>query len=278
MIYVRRTPAPAHLDGPNSPGGKERAKATALYADDANKMEKFPFEEYKHETVKEALNILFHRKCAYCEGVYEKSHAVEVEHFRPKGGFMRGKVLEQPGYYWLAAEWTNLLPACIDCNRERRQKFERGPVRLSGKKNKFPLVDETRRARRPGQERHERPLLLDPCRDHPERHLAFDDAGFVEPVKDRGGRPSPMGEISIEVYGLHRDGVVRGRRTVLMYLKKAMVNVERNSRHVNRHPNDPEADADLEASIRDMMDFAKPKQEYAQACRQAIGRFKKTFI
>jgi hypothetical protein len=46
------------------------------------------------------------------------------------------KEFEHPGYYWLAYEWTNLLPSCYDCNSFRRHgTMKAGP----GKNERFPV-------------------------------------------------------------------------------------------------------------------------------------------
>src|SRR5260370_33252662 len=69
----------------------------------------YEFAKYKEWAVCKALDDLFHGKCAYCESSYRAVDARNVEHFRPKGSF--GKNPTQPGYWWLAAVWSNLLPS-----------------------------------------------------------------------------------------------------------------------------------------------------------------------
>ncbi|WP_314961798.1 hypothetical protein [Bradyrhizobium cosmicum] len=79
----------------------------------STKRKAFPFQAYKAEGVKKRLEELFHGKCAYCESLYASQAPVDVEHYRPKG-----RVKDEhahPGYWWLASEWTNLLPASITC-------------------------------------------------------------------------------------------------------------------------------------------------------------------
>jgi uncharacterized protein (TIGR02646 family) len=273
MIRVERPAPPQSLDGPESLGGRERAKSIEFYGESANREAKFPFKAYKDKAIADALTSIFGGKCAYCEGYYDQFEPVDIEHFRPKGGYAHEKRLEVPGYYWLAAEWTNLLPSCIDCNRTRYHKFARIPPHLSGKANRFPLANEGRRARGPGDERHERPLLLDPCRDRPEDHLAFDDDGHVDPARDARGRLSPKGKTSIEVYGLDRDEKVRARRRVMKHLRVSMLNVERLATRLDECPDDPQVEQDLADAYRQLSEYAEPAGEFAQMCRQAIRRF-----
>ncbi len=183
-------------------GGRKRGKKW----DEARR--KFEFKVYKHPTVVEALMALFHRKCAYCEYPYAPAQKMDVEHYRPKGGYFdeNGK-LQQPGYYWLALEWSNLLPSCIDCNRERKQKLQNGKDGKAGKTNWFPLQTGSIRAKKQSELKREKPLLLNPCSsrraDDPMLHLEFDDAGLID-ARVVNGKRSKRGEETIRICGLHR--------------------------------------------------------------------------
>jgi uncharacterized protein (TIGR02646 family) len=152
----------------------------------------YPFKAYRHQSLKDALEAIFGKKCAYCESQYEIAGYLEVEHYRPK------KL-----YYWLAAEWSNLLPACKRCN--------------NGKLAKFPLANAGRRARRKGDEKRELPLLLnpsDPSPEHrPENHLTFDVYDGSIRARLAGGQPSAMALKSIEVYRLTRTALARARKS-----------------------------------------------------------------
>jgi uncharacterized protein (TIGR02646 family) len=162
------------------------------------RQQRFEFKVYRHPTVKETLTELFYGKCAYCEGKVGISAPVDVEFFRPKAGVVESP--DHPGYWWLAMVWENMLSSCIDCNRVRTHEGVR-----TGKANRFPLVDEKKRAFKPGKERFEEPILRDPCNDYPEQHLVFDEMGRV--VSD-----TPRGNVTIAVLGLNRPGLVDARR------------------------------------------------------------------
>jgi len=84
------------------------------------------------DTVAVALKDLYNNKCAYCEKL---CHYPRVEHFRPKGR-VTGASPTVNGYYWLCYEWTNLLPACHECNS------------IEAKSDKFPISG-VRRANHP---------------------------------------------------------------------------------------------------------------------------------
>jgi hypothetical protein len=45
----------------------------------------YKFERYSEHAVCQALDDLFHEKCAYCESRYRAVDSRDVEHFRPKG-------------------------------------------------------------------------------------------------------------------------------------------------------------------------------------------------
>lgn len=151
--------------------------------------EPFEFSRYKENAVKAELERLFYGKCAYCESFYGSTQPVDVEHYRPKGE-VEG-IGDHPGYYWLAMDWNNLLPSCIDCNRRRQQRapdaavgsvvkllssgeFDRTKKISLGKSSAFPLETEVGRARRPADQlQAERRLLIDPASDNPREHLTF---------------------------------------------------------------------------------------------------------
>lgn len=201
MRFVDRGPfaRPAVLHAVYRTDGKtELGRATDHYAGQAESEDKstFEFSRYKHEAVKTALEKIFHGKCAYCESAYGRTQPVDVEHFRPKAKIDGAE--GHSGYWWLAMEWTNLLPSCIDCNRRRHQPIvvrgdapepgggEQLPppsLQLTGKATAFPLLHEADRANPAPDDMdravellsRERPLLLDPCdpRDRPENHLMF---------------------------------------------------------------------------------------------------------
>ncbi len=169
----------------------EMKRVLALYARAGKKPPKVEFAAYRHKKLKAVLETLFHSRCAYCEGIYGVTGSMEVEHYRPKSV-----------YYWLAADWANLLPSCNLCN--------------NGKRSKFPLKDPRSQAHRRGQERREFPLLLNPSDPRPsrrpEKHLVFRSGdGSIQAVAMRG-KPSPLGTASIIVYRLTRASLSSARK------------------------------------------------------------------
>lgn len=156
---------------------------------------------YRDKAVYDAFEKIFHRKCAYCEAI---DNTLDVEHFRPKAG-----VAEEPlhdGYYWLAYEWTNLLPSCTACNKCLKDRGQ-GPGR--GKSVQFPLRAGSPRAFLPTDKlEEEQRLLLNPCEDEPNEHLRLLPDGMLEPKTE-------MGQTSIDVYFLNQTTKVSRRKSNL---------------------------------------------------------------
>jgi uncharacterized protein (TIGR02646 family) len=241
MIQIKRGPPPdiaAYVkksvkapDGRTKVTRAEREVMGALtfFTDTANylnnrKLTKkpFPFAVYKDPELAKALEAVFEPKCAYCESHFAAVTPKEIEHFRPKSEVDTGAGVLRPGYFWLAAEWENLLISCVDCNRARQHDVPGQPNRVTlGKATQFPLSDETLRVRALGSVAAEEParLLLHPCIDQPEEHLSFDVEGLVRPRLDSLGNPSERGKVSITVYALQRKGLVEARLKVLTQLR-----------------------------------------------------------
>lgn len=95
-------------------------------------------------------------------------------------------------YAWLCYDWENLYPACVHCQRSKRDQFpvdgRRAPL--------FSTVTEARRA--------ETALLIDPCFDDPRQHLVFRTNGRVD------GK-SQQGETTIGLLLLNREALVEER-------------------------------------------------------------------
>lgn len=215
MIKVKRgdVPAPAALTGPNCKGATELAKNQSFAK--AKTPKSMSFNAYKDPSVRHALKKLFFGKCAYCESFMAGQQPGDIEHYRPKANVWitnrrTGRVVVIPGYYWLAAEWQNLLPACADCNRPREHFIIGVGGKVAGKANLFPIADERKRAKSPKRVALEARLLLDPCEDDPEKHLDFQVDGTIKPRKVKGSL-SAMGRSTIETCALMREGLVQAK-------------------------------------------------------------------
>ena len=191
-----------------------------------SKGKKFDFWVYSgssKKTIQKELKRVFRGKCAYCEYEINIRDDFDIEHFRPKKAVEHSttRELKEPAYYWLAADWHNLMPSCPYCNQERKHEIvgETGMITL-GKKNQFPLSDESKRLSQPSQkieEEEDYRLLINPCVDRPEEHLYFvtdngdEELGEVKP-ESRDGELDPKGKVSMFVYALNSKAIVDKRR------------------------------------------------------------------
>lgn len=237
------------------------------------------FSAYKAQAVKDALGALFGTRCGYCESNYAHVGPMEVEHYRPKGGYLDELgVLKKPGYYWLAASWSNLLPSCIDCNRERKQhhRFKDGKLvkSKSGKANRFPMLPGTSNATTPAAISLERPLLLNPCEDQPHQHLQFFADGFVQPALTTEERDAARGRTTIDVCGLARDALVGTRREWALRTKGAMKAVLCADRNRRVYPQDLQMAAqldDAEVNLETYLGGQAPYRAMTGAMMTAFG-------
>ncbi len=305
MRGIDRTsiPVPSCLDADDveSRGSRELAKNIDSLSEVVGGTKTFKFTVYSSEEIKTSFRSFFHSKCAYCESPIGGTQPVDIEHYRPKG---KVKLLpedippsgesELPGYWWLAADWENLLPSCIDCNRCRKHpaysRGESGPVEnrqvdLSGKHNYFPLADESKRVQDHSVPiTGEEPLLLNPC-DHSDedldRLLRFEPDGTVSSGKERVTEfDRRQAEVSIQIYGLNRLGLVIQRREVLRQMREIEFVIKQLA--VLLEEETLRSDANLKGLLIDLIHheavaldrFSDRGRPYSAMARQEIERFK----
>lgn len=151
---------------------------------------------YQGDQVRQALQILFRDKCAYCET--QRSSPLHVDQHRPVANAGGGRARHPHHYAWLAYEWENLLLVCQACSGRKRNLF---PLRGQ----RAPLLAPLARVRA-----QEAPQLLDPGYDRPERHLDFTIDGECHPRTKRGAA-------TISMLELNRPPLVEERRNVYGY-------------------------------------------------------------
>jgi uncharacterized protein (TIGR02646 family) len=182
--------------------GKKETDSLKLEYDKGVRSFEFKSSIYGHEDVKASLVLLQDKKCCFCESKTTHVAYGDVEHYRPKGGWIQEKEkLNQPGYYWLAYEWDNLMFSCQICN----QRF---------KKNLFPLQDGSIRVNsHHGKLSDESPVFIHPVFDNPEDHISFSDE---IPIWGNSYR----GEKTVKSLGLDREDLNEMRRTTLARVRK----------------------------------------------------------
>ena len=131
MIKVMRSPEPALLK-------ENTAKWTAALLKATTKARKeIALAHYRHPDIRDALELMFHGKCAYCESKILHVTFAHIEHYCPKSTDLTRTF-----------DWTNLLLACPRCNQ------------APNKGTQFPDASEGG-------------PLLNPCEDDPALHLKF---------------------------------------------------------------------------------------------------------
>jgi hypothetical protein len=170
----------------------------------------------------------FRGKCAYCEAFFADFQRGDVEHFRPKGAvtdendqvilIRDSKGNEHPhwGYYWLAYDTTNLMPSCQLCNQPSDDRL--------GKRTRFPIEDETKRACYHNDNLNdEQPLLINPFLEDPSGHLDVDlKTGMLLAKTARG-------QACIDILGLNkRDQLVAKRMNAIRIIQLLWQRPEEN--------------------------------------------------
>ena len=257
MISVPRTaPAPEELATKGSEELDDYRGASA----EARK--KFKFKAYKVNPLVDELARMFHAKCAYCESRVLHVTSTDVEHWRPKGKILTDNGYVD-GYWWLAAEWTNLFPACPNCNRPTKHTDAAGKI-VAGKGMRFPLEMPRAAAPQEGDQETERVLLLNPSDPDPdrapERHLEFateaeidsdgDLAGVIRAAPTPAGGDDPLGASSIDVFALNREALVSERRRVLEDIQLAIFNIRAAYKRLESLPAGSAGEADEVEVIR----------------------------
>jgi len=252
--------------------------------DNTYKIKSFSFKEYG-KTKRDLIKV-YKSKCAYCETSILQGQPGDVEHFRPKSAVdARLDGIEnlstnvkiptkenskfKPGYYWLAADWYNLLLSCNSCNRLSNQlnasKNSGNAIvdesltgETLGKGTRFPFVDVSLRIEDPekkiSDERDIR-LLIDPGEDDPVDHLTFikhigrknilietdeveteEKFGMIKALTDKG-------IASIQVFGLARLTLVQEREKAALQVmsdltdfKQAVIRYVKSSNELKGNP------------------------------------------
>lgn len=220
------------------------------------KFEEFDKTIYGHKSLKDALKTVQHHKCCFCE---RKEEIGDVEHFRPKSAYQQkeGDKLSSIGYYWLAYDWHNLFFACPTCNR-------------TYKRNLFPLVDPTKRAKSHKDNlAEESPLFIHPQDDDPEKYIEFIGD------KPRAIKGNPKGKITIEKTGIDRPFLGDEQRFTKYQTYKVLYQSMRRLQSFLDHAHlDPVIHQEFQQSIidiqRQLADAQQDEAEFASMIRCAV--------
>ncbi len=160
---------------------------------------------YRDSTIEELIS-LYKNKCAVCER--DRGIELQVDHFRPQKArtYTKNPQYNNPGYYWLTYEWSNLIPLCSKCNQEKSNKF---PLAVSGNRISSHLNTQSLNPFSPYDinwlKSVEIPLILNPeTETNISKHFIFDKNGKMR------GRTN-FGNETILVFKLNRRDLRRKR-------------------------------------------------------------------
>jgi uncharacterized protein (TIGR02646 family) len=161
-------------------------------------------EGYNTPQTKEQLKRLYHNKCAFCERKLSDNNdpntGFTIEHYRP-----------QTFYYWLAYEWSNLLPVCSECNGKKEDKFPPFINSQLNKKRENPPIannyfDETQFLANSPTLLAENPQLLHPEIDDVENFFVFELTGNIIPNPNNKPEDIKRAKETIRVLGWEDEG------------------------------------------------------------------------
>lgn len=285
MIKIDRqkVEAPEILTKEKGRGYKETQKAIAHYSIPENASSSYKkFKVYSDTEVKEALIALCDEKCAYCESKFLHVYSGDVEHFRPKGR-ISDAINPKPGYYWLAADWDNLLLSCRNCNQKLKHLTGDNLAKQTmGKVDQFPLLDGGLHIQdhETGIDAEEPfRLLINPCKENPEDFFEYNIRnGYILP-KTLGDKERKMAEESIRVYVLQRIPLIQARYRKTIEILAQIQRVKEATKNISDISDDTSSlkriyfDKILKKELKKLKQFLDPKEEYLGLAKQIINQF-----
>lgn len=225
-------------------------------------------------------------KCWYTEMPQLDHFAQDVEHFRPKRSAVplnapqRKKITEAIGYPVPESPISSDY-AWLEYNHINYRATSALPNRGGGKVDSFPVLIGTNRLKTPELPTSvdEYPLLLDPCTEHDASILMVLPSGAIQP-KANQSQVSPAqlldppthwqddsfnflrGWVSIIVYQLDNDHLIRGRQRVY---KKIKTYIDRLERDLNL-----KLDNNIKDHLSDIKDAISMYSPFALAARCAV--------
>lgn len=252
MISIKRSAEPTILKNENKTSSLKR-NYTRYQSDYDSGLRKFKFDNktYGDDSVKETLKTMQHDKCCFCESKITHIDHGDVEHFRPKGRYKQkdGDTFSSIGYYWLAYDWNNLLLSCTKCNQTHKRDL-------------FPLLDETKRAKNHHDDiENETPLLINPTEKDPEQYISFCEE-FPFSINN-----NEEGKTTIDVLGLKRDELNKQRFERLEYFKSLLDIIE-----LAKEINTDSAKRKADNAFYKIYELINPQAEYSAMIKAALSK------
>ncbi|PFJ57019.1 AAA family ATPase [Bacillus thuringiensis] len=144
------------------------------------------------ELITEFMIKYFNGKCSYCE-IRMEVLPLEIDFYRPINGSLNtvdGQFY--PDHYkWLKNQDENILSICVECKRAKSNRFPvEGAVAAVNSYDSWLWK--------------ERRLLVQPCRDYPEKNFVYDKSGMIYSRNKRG-------QVTIDALNLNRNMLMEMR-------------------------------------------------------------------
>lgn len=201
-----------------------------------------------HKDVLGKLLEIHRSKCAYCEQKISISNSsVFLTYYRPYAQ-----------YYWLAYEWSNMLPVCKACylyaehdfpvENEQHHRVSSPPkLRQDWLPNGIPFLKE-------------KPLLLNPEMDKPEKYLVFNPEGYLEAIEQNSRAIN-----TIAAYQLNKGQVVVARKKKIeaffIRFEKAILTFKRFD--ADNSPSPKAMDEYFIPIFEDLVSMSNPEAEFS---------------
>ena len=146
-----------------------------------------------------------HKKCAFCEKKINSSDDGQLEHYRPKTEVCDEKdvLISRNAYWWLAYDHKNFLVSCFTCNNIKGSRFTLFDEQTrETAKDLDGIVALTEK----GSLGNEMPLIINPRFQDPEPYLTYGYFPSVKMVYVHGKSPKDIGDKTIKMLDLNRDG------------------------------------------------------------------------
>jgi len=228
--------------------------------DQAKRKEFIDEHEVECSNLRNTLWHVGHMKCWYSEAILQECEG-HVEHYRPK---KKVSGAGHEGYWWRAFDWTNLRLAHSTVNR-RKTDYLSG--KCAGKGTYFPLLDEGKRATKPGEETAENPVLLDPTIPSDTLLLSFSqESGAACPSYNKEKFPwnNLRAEESIGYYHLNEATWVAKRADLMFIVKKLSEQLEEIL------VNQPRDETAYNKKLDEIFGYINPAAEFSSACIQVL--------
>lgn len=216
---------------------------------------------------------------------------MRVDHFRPQHAVSGAP--GHAGYWWLAAEWTNLIPSCEQCNGNSYKHVHllngesaylkiQSRKSLTGKLDNFPIVG-IRADSATDSLSAEEPLLIDPTETDPKAHLAWvveNDLSLVSAALINEV-PCARGHTTYRVLGLNRQKLVEARTELMRRILDDFLSIRENAIEAI-HSSDPSTRkrsiTRIERDIARIMSYTNENREYSAMALSTIEKQMKILI